>query len=54
MDSFEAWLEFRRHESASDPILICTECGGKAEGNASWVDGSGEICDKCVEKDQME
>lgn len=31
--------------------LTCTECGGRAEGSHSWTDGSGEICDSCVEKD---
>lgn len=48
----EAWLEFRRLESAPAPKLVCTECGGRAEGNACWTDGSGEICDACVRKSE--
>jgi len=41
--------EFRAGERAVTPRLICTECGKAAQGNASWTDGSGEICDACVE-----
>lgn len=44
--------EFRAGERVISIRLICTECGKRAQGNASWTDGSGEICDTCVEKDQ--
>jgi hypothetical protein len=44
--------EFRAMERDVDVKLTCTECGGKAEGNCSWSDGSGELCDKCVKEDQ--
>ena len=44
--------EFRKLERDREPRLICTECGGPAEGNCSWTDGSGEICDKCVRFDE--
>lgn len=44
--------EFRQGERDVDMHYTCTECGGKAEGNCSWTDGSGEICDKCVEEDE--
>ncbi len=42
--------EFLRNESRKDPKYICTECGKEAEGNHSWSDGEGEICDKCAEE----
>jgi hypothetical protein len=45
--SYEGWLAFRQGENPRPIVLTCTECGGKAEGNRSWSDGSGEICDKC-------
>lgn len=44
--------EFRAAERVISIRLICTECGKPAQGNASWTDGSGEICDACVEKDE--
>lgn len=44
--------EFRMGERDVDIRLTCTECGGRAEGNCSWSDGSGELCDKCVAEDQ--
>ena len=44
--------EFRAGERDTAVRLTCTECGGPAEGNCSWSDGSGEICDSCVEKDE--
>jgi len=44
--------EFMKGERVIDPKLVCTECGKPAQGNASWTDGSGEICDACLEKDQ--
>lgn len=40
------------HRSHSKPRLVCTECGGKASGEYAWADGSGFICDKCVEDDE--
>jgi len=43
--------DFMRGERSIDVKLVCTECGKRAEGNHSWVDGSGEICDKCVAAD---
>ena len=43
--------EFMLGERVVDPKLVCTECGGRAEGNSSWCDGSGDICDRCVKKD---
>lgn len=46
--------EFRAGERVTTIRLVCTECGGKAEGNSSWCDGSGEICDACVAKDEAE
>ena len=54
MSEFEAWLEFRRGENPREPRLICTECGRRAEGNCSWTDGSGEICDKCAASQNTE
>ncbi len=39
--------EFRQGERETHISLKCTECGGEAEGNVSWTDGSGEVCDKC-------
>jgi hypothetical protein len=50
--SLEAWQAFRQGETVREIRLICTECGCPAQGNASWTDGSGEVCDKCVEEDQ--
>lgn len=44
--------EFRAGERDVDIHLECTECGGPAEGNAEWTDGSGDICDACVAEDQ--
>ena len=44
--------EFRAGERDLDVELCCTECGGRAEGNPSWTDGSGEICDSCVAADE--
>jgi hypothetical protein len=44
--------EFRQGERETPIKLTCTECGGKAEGNHSWADGSGEICDQCVKQDE--
>lgn len=43
--------EFRAGEREARERLECTECGGPAEGNHSWADGSGEICDACVRRD---
>lgn len=43
--------EFRKGENPADIHLVCTECGGSAEGNHSWTDGSGDICDKCAAAD---
>lgn len=45
--------EFRAGERDINPRLTCTECGGPAQGNASWTDGSGEICDSCTERDDI-
>ncbi len=45
--------EFRVGEIPVPVRLTCTECGGLAEGNCSWTDGSGEVCDKCVRKDKI-
>lgn len=39
--------EFRAGENPKEIKLTCTECHGPAEGNVSWTDGSGEVCDKC-------
>jgi hypothetical protein len=50
--SLEAWQEFRQGEKVREIRLICTECGKPAQGNASWSDGSGELCNKCAEEDQ--
>lgn len=44
--------EFRAGERVVSVKLCCTECGGRAQGNASWTDGSGEICDACVDADE--
>lgn len=44
--------EFMAGERVYTIRLICTECGKAAQGNCSWTDGSGEICDDCVAKDQ--
>jgi len=44
--------DFMRGERVVDIKLTCTECGKPAQGNASWNDGSGEICDVCLEKDK--
>ena len=44
--------EFRAGERVVTIKLICTECGKPAQGNHSWTDGSGEICDGCVEQDE--
>ena len=44
--------DFMRGERVVDIKLTCTECGKPAQGNASWNDGSGEICDDCLAKDQ--
>jgi hypothetical protein len=44
--------EFMQGEREIHIHLTCTECGWNAEGNHSWMDGSGEICDKCVKKDE--
>lgn len=44
--------EFRQGERDIRIRLTCTECKKPAEGNHSWVDGSGEICDKCAEEDE--
>lgn len=46
-DTLETWLAFRAGENPPTIHYTCTECGGKAEGNCSWADGSGEVCDKC-------
>lgn len=46
--------EFRQGETVREIKLVCTECKGKAEGNHSWTDGSGEICDKCAEEDEKQ
>ena len=46
--------EFRAAERVISIRLICTECGKPAQGNASWTDGSGEICDACIAKDKVE
>jgi hypothetical protein len=45
--SLEAWLDFRKGENPKPVKLVCTECGGNAEGNCSWTDGTGEICNAC-------
>lgn len=47
MDTLEDWLSFRQGENLPTPKLTCTECGGEAEGEVSWSDGSGEVCLKC-------
>lgn len=44
--------EFRAGERVVSVKLCCTECGGRAQGNHSWTDGSGEICDACAEADE--
>lgn len=44
--------EFRAGERVVSVKICCTECGGPAEGNHSWTDGSGHICDACVEADE--
>jgi hypothetical protein len=44
--------EFRANERVIEVKLCCTECEGLAEGNHSWTDGSGEICDACVAADE--
>lgn len=44
--------EFRAGERVVEVKLCCTECEGVAEGNHSWTDGSGEICDACVAADE--
>lgn len=47
--------EFRAGErNVTPPRLTCTECGGRAEGNVAWSDGSGEICDACSARMQRE
>ena len=51
--TLDAWLAHRDGERVRDVKLVCTECGGTAEGNCSWTDGSGEICDSCVEQDEL-
>lgn len=51
---FEAWQNFRDGEKVISVHLECTECGGKAEGNSRWCDGSGEICDACIKKQDEE
>lgn len=43
--------EFMAGERVITIHLICTECGKPAQGNHSWTDGSGSICDDCVAKD---
>lgn len=43
--------EFRAGERDYTPRHRCTECGKRAEGNHSWDDGSGEICDACAQAD---
>lgn len=40
--------EFRVMERDLAVRMVCTECGEPAQGNCSWTDGSGEICDACV------
>lgn len=45
--------EFRQGEIVRDIKLICTECGKKAQGNHSWTDGSGEMCDECAANDGL-
>lgn len=44
--------EFMAGERVIIIHLVCTECGKAAQGNYSWTDGSGDICDDCVAKDQ--
>ena len=44
--------DFMRGERVAEIAPKCTECGKAAEGNHSWADGSGEICDACIAKDQ--
>ena len=44
--------EFLAGERVVTIKLFCTECGKPAQGNHSWTDGSGEICDKCAAEDQ--
>ena len=44
--------EFRAGERVRENVLVCTECGKRAEGNASWADGSGDLCDACVAADE--
>lgn len=41
--------EFRQLERAPALKVFCTECECEAQGNCSWTDGSGEICDACAE-----
>lgn len=39
--------EFMAGENPAPIKLTCTECDKPAEGNYSWTDGSGDICDAC-------
>jgi len=45
--------DFMRGERVAEIAPKCTECGKAAEGNHSWADGSGEICDACADKDAL-
>jgi hypothetical protein len=45
--------DFMRGERVAEIAPKCTECGKAAEGNHSWADGSGEICDACLEKQEQ-
>ena len=44
--------EFMARERVVNIVLKCTECHGPAQGNHGWADGSGDICDECVKKDE--
>lgn len=46
--------EFRQGERVLAVRRTCTECGKGAEGNHSWSDGSGDICDRCADADDAE
>lgn len=43
--------EFRAAERVTCIRLVCADCGGPAQGNVSYSDGSGEVCDSCAAAD---
>lgn len=47
-DNVNAIIAFRATENAEPPALVCTLCGGEAQGNYS--DADGEVCDHCIHK----